>query len=222
MEFTLLGAGLIAMAALWATLRLAAARPEAADLGNIAVGAVVVGMLTGRVWAMLAAGTNPIGHPTDLLIVRGGVDTLGASLGALAALAWSLRSDLRRLDLIAPAALAGIAGWHAGCLVRGSCLGTATGLPWGITADGSTIPRHPVEVYAFLALVVAVVVVARWVSRRPGVRFGTALALASLIRLATEPLRVSLRGGMTAVYALGVAVGAVVVIVAHWRARSPE
>jgi len=66
---------------------------------------------------------------------------------------------------LAAAALAGLAGWHAGCVTSGSCLGTATDLPWGYALDGGTVDRHPVELYAALLLAGAAIAVAAWKQR---------------------------------------------------------
>lgn len=217
MEFTLLGAAAVALGAAWLGLSRAGA-PERADLRNAVVGAVIAGLATGRIWAMLATGVNPLTHPTDILIVRGGVATGAATLGALAFLAVSRRADLwRQLDLIAPAALLGLAGWHAGCVVRGTCLGTPTGLPWGMTAPGSTIARHPVEIYAALLFLAAAVALHLLRSRRSGLWTGGALLAAAAIRLATEPMRPALGDDVRLLYAGGVLAALVLL---GWRLRA--
>ena len=167
-----------------------------------------IGILGGRLAAMVGAGTNPLTHPADILLIRGGVSTAAATLAALGAWAFSVRKDLRRSsDLAAPAMIAGLAGWHAGCVFRNACAGTATDLPWAITLPGSAVGRHPVEVYTAAALIIAVVVLRRW-PVGSGAVFGLGLGLAAAIRLTTEPFRASLGGGPIEWYVAGTIVGA--------------
>ncbi len=102
---------------------------------------------------MIGQGINPLSNLGDILLVRGGVDTVAAAAAAVAAYAWLVRSDLwTLLDAGATAALAGLAGWHAGCLVRDTCLGTRSSLPWALEQDPAGIGRHPVEIYAAIGL----------------------------------------------------------------------
>lgn len=219
MEFTLLAAAAIALGVVWLCLRLSAPA-DRSDLWNGAVSAVIAGIAFGRVWAMVRSGVNPVTNPGDLLIVRGGVDPAGATIGAVATLVVSLRSNLwPRLDALAPAAVAGLAGWHAGCVVRGACLGTPTGLPWGLAAPGSAITRHPVEIYATLLLLAGAVLVARRRGRPSGTTAALGFTLAAIVRLATEPLRTALSDEVRLLYAIGVVAG-VGVLVWRWRTRA--
>lgn len=212
MEFTLLWqAGLGVLAAV-VVARLQTRRglvDREVGLGDRVVGAAAVGMLAGRLTAMVLQGTNPILTPGDILVVRGGVHTGAASLAALMTLVWWLRHDLwKNIDAIVPAVLAGLAGWHAGCVFRGACLGSVSTLPWAMSQPGSPIARHPVELYAavlyLLAAALAYRVGGRW---KPGVLAGFGLAIAAMVRLATEPVRPSLDGGPIAWYLTGAIVG---------------
>ena len=173
---------------------------------------------------MVTSGTNPLSAPFDVLIVRGGVSTAGASLAAAATLA--LRSRRRLVataDGLAAAALVGLAGWHAGCLFRsGSCLGSPTDLPWGIPLEGSTVPRHPVELYAAILLLAAGMGVSWWRARgspAPGAPAAVAVVVAAAVRLVTEPFRPSLDGGPVAFYLTAAAAGFVGLAVATVRPR---
>lgn len=208
MEFTLLWAALTAAAMMSAGTRIWPNRLPNRAFDRL-IGAAAVGLFSGRIVAMGLQGINPITNPTDIIIVRGGVDTAGAVFGALLALIWSVRHELDSLDSLAPAAMLGLAGWHAGCLWRGACLGAATDLPWGWSGPTSDITRHPVELYAALGLVAAAYLIGRtgW---RPFLRFGLALGAAGLIRLVTEPLRPSLTGGPTGWYTAAIALGLVI------------
>ncbi len=214
MEFTLLWAALVAAIAFYGVVRWEARRGNAADCSrdvwDTGIAAALAGLVAGRLAAMILAGTNPLTRPGDILVVRGGVDTVWASIGALAAFAVLARRELARLaDAAAAAALAGLAGWHAGCLFRDACLGTPSDLPWAYALPGSDITRHPVELYAAALFVIAAF--AALVARRrfppPGVLGGVALAAAAAVRLATEPLRPALGTSLAAWYAAGVLAG---------------
>lgn len=200
MEFSLLGAALVGIAGLYAVLWWEAKRGNAAactkDLWDLAITAAVAGLAVGRLAAMVRDGVNPITNPADILIVRAGVDTGFAALTALVVFALLAADELLpALDGVAAAALAGLAGWHAGCLVReDACLGAPTDLPWAWALPGSDITRHPVELYAALLYLFAAVGLLWW--RRsyptPGTVAAVALAAAGAIRWATEPFRPSL------------------------------
>jgi prolipoprotein diacylglyceryltransferase len=224
-EFTLLGAALFAALAVYGVLWWEGRRGNALectrDLWDVALGATLAGLGAGRLAAMVLDGTNPLTHLTDVLIIRGGVDTAAASLAALATLGILGRRDLwRTLDGLGPAAQAGLAAWHAGCTMRGACLGTPSDLPWAMAQGGSPVTRHPVEIYAALLLAAGAVVLLLWKRyRRPGdgVVGAIALAAAGGVRLLTEPLRPGLGSGPAPWYIAGVAVG---VAVAVWRWRA--
>ncbi len=197
---------------------------ETGSLSDLIVGAAVAGLLTGRLAAMIITGTNPLTHPADILIVRGGVDTGFASLGALTFVAVAARRNLPpTIDALGPPALAGLAGWHAGCLYRGACLGTGSSLPWAVAQEGSNVARHPVEIYAALLFLAAAALVLWWLRR--GVRWvgaagATALGMAGAIRLATESMRPSLGPGPVGWYLAAIATGIIGIVGARARARS--
>lgn len=220
MEFTLLWAALTAGALSWLGLRL---WPEhLPDHGfDRLIGAGLVGLVVGRVTAMMTQGVNPIASLGDFIVIRGGVHTGAAALGFVVALVWTTRSQRSALDALAPAILLGLAGWHAGCLWRGACLGAPSDLPWTWGLDGSAITRHPVEVYAAVALAVGAWLVSR-LGWRLWLRAGSALMITATVRLLTEPLRPSITGGPTAWYASGVVLGLVMVLIGPRKARSPE
>ena len=215
MEFTLLFAALTGFAGVWLAVRLLSATgripPGIERPTDLLVGAALIGLVAGRLAAMIGDGINPITNPGDALIVRAGVDTGIASVAAIGALVWSTRDRLpEAIDALAPAGLAGLAGWQAGCLWRGTCLGTPSDLPWAWALTDGGVDRHPTELYAALLLAVAAVAVARLPSR-PWLPTATALMAAAGVRLVTQPIRPSLTGGPTIWYAVGVIVGASVV-----------
>jgi prolipoprotein diacylglyceryltransferase len=227
MEFTLLWAAAtgVGMAVFMAKTekRLGLVPAETGSLSDLILGAAVTGLITGRLAAMILSGTNPITHPGDILIVRSGVDTGFASLGALAFVSIASRRHFAAtIDALGPAAMAGLAGWHAGCLYRGACLGTTSSLPWAVAQDGSNVTRHPVEIYAAFLFLAAALGLLWWLRR--GVRSlgavgAVALGIAGAVRLATEPLRPSLGPGPIGWYLAAIVIGVIWVLAAPLRTR---
>lgn len=228
MEFTLLAAAGFALAGLYAMLWWEARHGNAdrcsGNLFEVALMSGVFGIFIGRVVAMLLDGVNPISHPADVLLVRAGVSTVGATLGAIAVFAVLARRELIPMaDGVAAAALAGLAGWHTGCLPRAACLGTASDVPWAVAQEGSTITRHPVGLYAALLFAVAAVAIAAWKAYRwpgAGIPASAALAAAGTIRLVLEPMQPSIDGGPLWFYALGVITGILGMAWFAWSGRT--
>ncbi|NNC91689.1 MAG: hypothetical protein HKN80_04290 [Acidimicrobiia bacterium] len=218
MEFTLLWSALSGVAALYAALWWMGRRDTSLcvrDLWEIAITAAVIGLAAGRLVAMVRGGVNPFAHPGDLLLVRAGVDTVGATMAALATTAWLARADLgEQLDGLAPGAVFGVAGWHAGCLFRDACLGTPSELAWAWAQPGSDITRHPVELYAAILLALSAWLLFRLRLRYPAPGLVAALALASAgaARLVTEPMRPSLFAGPVWWYAAAVAIAIAIAV----------
>ncbi len=232
MEFTLLWAALLAVGALWMMLRLerrlGLLPDDRSDWFDTLLGAAVSGLVAGRIAAMLLTGTNPLTHPADIILIRGGVDTGFASIGALVFLVWATRRSLpAALDLVSPAVLAGLAGWHGGCVFRGTCLGTRSEFPWAFAEPGSALTRHPTEIYSaflFVAAAFGALFLLRRITR-PGVVAAGALATAGTIRLVTEPIRPSLGSGPIWWYTTGILAGIVLTAAAFLRQtpnRRPE
>lgn len=220
MELTLLAAALTGAAGIWVANRLLAGRIDVERPTDALIGAAAVGLAVGRFAAMIGAGVNPLLRPGDILIVRGGVSTVFAALGAVGMLAWTYRHRLpAALDQLAPAALAGLAGWHGGCLWRNTCLGVVSDVPWAMTSPGTAVTRHPVELYAAVGLLAAALIAVRF-SGRPWMATGFGIAAAGGIRALTEPLRVSISGGPVGWYLAVVAVGTLLAIVGHRSTRT--
>lgn len=213
MEFTLLFAVLTAYVSMLATGRALRGRVAAVKSPiDAMLGAASIGLLTGRLAAMISDGVNPLTNPFEILLVRAGVRTELAATVAVGTLLWMWRHHLPAWpDAVAPIALAGLAGWHGGCVWRGTCLGTVSHLPWAFPIDGSEITRHPVELYAAIALLASIPLVIRF-GRRPWVATGLAVAAAGAVRLATQPLRPSLTGGPVGFYVVAVVTGIVLAL----------
>jgi len=215
MEFSLLGAAALGVVGIWLMLRWEAQRGNAAgcalDLWDAGLTSGAVGLAVGRLVAMAQVGINPFTDPAQVILVRSGVSTAGASIAALLMFGFLARKSLwSSADAIGPSVLAGLAGWHLGALVTGSWLGTVSDLPWAQAAQGSDITRHPVELYAASLYILAAFAIATWKQRgRPplGAPGGLSLAAAGGVMLATEPVRISLTGGPVWLYAGTVATG---------------
>lgn len=228
MEFTLLGSVAVAVLIMYGVLWFEGGRTNAADctkdVWDALISAAVVGVVVGRLTAMISAGTNPVAHPGDILIVRAGVDTIAASMSAVATYVVLTRNDPWWLaDAAAPAAIAGLAGWHGGCIVRDACLGTPSDLPWAVAQAGSVVTRHPVEIYTALLLLVTAGLLVWWKRHRPrpGVIAAIAVAAAATARLMTEPLRPGLGGNLVGWYSIA-AVAALSVAALRMRRTTQE
>lgn len=215
MEFTLLAAVALGVGGFWLMLHWEAKRGNAGgcslDLWDAGLTSGAFGLLIGRLIAMAQVGINPLADPAQIILVRSGVSTAGASIAALLMFGFLARkSFLASADAIGPSVLAGLAGWHAGAVVIGTWLGTASGLPWARAAKGSDITRHPVEIYAAVLFALAGFAIATWKQRghpRLGAPAGLSLGAAGGVMLATENVRISLAGGPVWLYAGAVATG---------------
>lgn len=216
MEFTLLAAAALGSGSAWGMLwweaRHGNADRCAGNLWDTLLVSGMAGLVVGRLVAMILDGVSPIAHPADVILVRSGVSTVGATAGALVAFGWiARRQPVRTADAISAATLAALAGWHAGSLFREAYLGTPSGLPWALAQEGSAVTRHPVEIYAAIAYLVIAVALAAWKAygRPPlGATASIAIMAAASVRLVTEPMRPSLTGGPMWFYALGIVAGA--------------
>ena len=208
MEFTLLGATAIALTSVYCMSWLEEHRGETAShskkLRGLILPATLVGLVAGRLAAMISNGVNPLTNPQEIIILRAGVVAGPATIAALTWIAWAGRSELQTLtDRLAPAALAGLAGWHGACVVRDTCLGTSSDLPWALAQHGSSITRHPVDLYASLAYLVIAVALIMLKPFPPSFAAGAGLVGATGVRLLTEPIRASLDSGPTHWYLAG-------------------
>jgi len=222
MDLTVLGRSVGAMAAaalvLWVLRR---TRPAVVgDPFNDLLGAVLVAIGVGRLAYLWAEGVNVFADPIELILVRGGISPVPAAAGAVAFLAWTCRSDLpNRMDYLAPAALAGMAVWDAGCLWQGACLGSPSGLWWAVALPGSDLTRHPVSLYAAVLFAAA----AAWLLVRPlrwrGATAAVALAWAAAVRSIVPLWSVGGWSDRGWWYLLGVLLGLGGVMAARSRAR---
>ena len=98
-------------------------------------------------------------HPLEIFYVwQGGMSFHGGMLGVLVSQVWFARTRqrpcLQVMDFIAPCVPTGLAAGRVGNFINGELWGrfSAPDLPWGMvfSNSGSTLPRHPSQVYQFL------------------------------------------------------------------------
>lgn len=181
-----------AVTAVWLATRAARIRgiaPEA--IGDAALWVGLAALAGGR--ALYVAQTDPGMIVRDPLHVAaiwdGGLSFYGALLAAVLALAVFARrrrmAVLPLLDAAAPAAAAGQAVGHLGCLIGGDSYGIPTGLPWAVVYANPGamaplgVPLHPTQAYE--ALLLALLSAALWLGRERLARAGDGAAAAAYL-----------------------------------------
>lgn len=133
------------------------------------VGAALVGGALGAKLLELAfLPTQTLRHLGGVQALLSGRTILGGFLGgslAVVAVKRMLGIRERRGNDLAPAIALGLALGRVGCLLRGCCYGTPTGLPWGVDF-GDSHNRHPTQAYEILFALLALVVLLAY-RRRP-------------------------------------------------------
>ena len=100
-----------------------------------------------------------LSHPLEIFAVwQGGMSFHGGLIGVLLAQLWFARTRrrpwLQVMDFIAPCVPTGLAAGRVGNFINGELWGrfSSPDLPWGMVfpGSGSSLPRHPSQVYQFL------------------------------------------------------------------------
>ena len=129
-------------------------RREVEDLLFFGVLGVIVGGRLGYVFFYKP--DHYLGHPLEALMVwKGGMSFHGGLLGVIVAMALYARRRGRRFlevtDLVAPCVPTGLAAGRIGNFINGELWGRAAdaSLPWAMVfpQSGTTIPRHPSQLY---------------------------------------------------------------------------
>lgn len=140
----------IASAARWAPLPVF----DRTEILDRLVVPCLLGLLGGRLVAVILDDPASLGSLRSFLVIRGGVEFWPGVVVAVAALVWALRRQRRPIWLaiaeLCPFLLWGYATYEAGCIVREGCYGPVSSI--GLVPDGLRSRMFPV------GLVVAVVV----------------------------------------------------------------
>ncbi len=129
-------------------------------------------------------------HPTHALMVwMGGLSFYGGLIGGLLALVVFARRRglplLVALDVAAPAAAAGQAIGHLGCLIGGDSYGIPTDLPWAVIYRNPAamapqgVPLHPTQAYE--AVLLALLFLGLWLGRERLGRIGNGTVAAAYL-----------------------------------------
>jgi len=111
-----------------------------------------------------------LAHRYDPVFLMGGKTIIGGLIGGLFAVELTkkiCRIEVRTGDLFAVPLCMGITIGRLGCFFTGlddNTYGVATALPWGVDF-GDGIPRHPVQLYDVIFVLVLGLVLLRWFQR---------------------------------------------------------
>jgi phosphatidylglycerol:prolipoprotein diacylglycerol transferase len=174
-------------------------RRDAEDLLFYGVLGVVIGGRLG--YALFYKPGYYAAHPLEVLAVwKGGMSFHGGLLGVIAAMALFARRRGRTFwevtDLIAPCVPVGLASGRIGNFINGELWGRAAdpSLPWAMVfpQSGSSVPRHPSQLYQFALEGLLLFAVLWWFSRRPrpeGMVSGLFLVGYGVLRFTAEYFR---------------------------------
>ncbi len=133
------------------------ARRDIEDILFLGVMGVVIGGRLG--YCLFYKPAYYAAHPLEIFYVwQGGMSFHGGMLGVFVSQLWFAHSRkrpwLQVMDFIAPCVPTGLAAGRVGNFINGELWGrlSSPDLPWGMVFknSGSTLPRHPSQVYQFL------------------------------------------------------------------------
>lgn len=146
------------LAANWLGSRRAAASGiDPARIQNIALIALITGLIGGRIAYVFLRWDFFRANPLEVFrLDHGGLVFFGGLAAGLAGGVWATRRAklpvLRTVDLLVPPLVMAHAFGRVGCFLNGCCYGKFTELPWGVQFPGETLRRHPAQIYEVLAL----------------------------------------------------------------------
>jgi prolipoprotein diacylglyceryltransferase len=159
----LLLSGAAAVAAMWLAARVMALPWAPGDVLDRLLLPGIVGLLAGRVAAVLLDDPTSIGSLRAFLVIRGGVELWPGAVAAAAALAISLRRAgepvTASVAALAPVVIVGYGAYEASCLLREACYGPHAAV--GLRPDGLSEPMVPLGVVVGAAIVGVAAVLAR-------------------------------------------------------------
>jgi phosphatidylglycerol---prolipoprotein diacylglyceryl transferase len=147
------------------------------DVEDLLFYGVVGVVLGGRIgYALFYKPGYYAAHPLEVLAVwQGGMSFHGGLLGVLAAMALFARrrgrTFLQVTDVIAPCVPTGLASGRIGNFINGELWGRAAdpALPWAMvfSQSGTSIPRHPSQLYQFALEGILLFVLLWWYASKP-------------------------------------------------------
>ena len=174
-------------------------RRDVEDLLFFGVLGVVIG---GRIgYALFYKPGYYAAHPLEVLMVwKGGMSFHGGLLGVIVGMAWFARRRGRSFfevaDLVAPCVPVGLASGRIGNFINGELWGRAAdpSLPWAMVfpQSGTSVPRHPSQLYQFSLEGLLLFALLWWFSRRErpqGMVSGAFLAGYGVFRFIAEYFR---------------------------------
>jgi phosphatidylglycerol---prolipoprotein diacylglyceryl transferase len=150
------------------------AKRDVEDMLFYGVLGVVIGGRLG--YALFYKPAQYLANPLEIFMVwKGGMAFHGGLLGVIAAMALFARSRkqsfLRVMDLVAPCVPTGLASVRIGNFINGELWGRAAdpSLPWAMVfpQSGSTLARHPSQIYQFLLEGLLLFVLLWWYAQKP-------------------------------------------------------
>jgi prolipoprotein diacylglyceryltransferase len=133
---------------------------------SVVVAAIIGAAVGSKVLYWFEDPYKTIAQWRDLTYMMGGKTVVGAILGGTIAVEWAKwRAGIKRRtgDLFAIPLTIGIAIGRIGCFLAGKgddTYGLPTALPWAVDL-GDGVPRHPVQLYEIVAMILLAVLLAR-------------------------------------------------------------
>ena len=177
---------------------------------------LLVGVLVGRVAAMLLDDPRGLTRPGDILILRGGAEFWPGVVAGIVVIAVMARREgasvWSRLAGLAPYALLAYGTYEAACVVRDGCFGPEA--PVGFYPSGITARQFPIGLAVALLSIGLAVLVRRLSDDRRALLVGTAglgtvraAAAIWLPRVGTGPTRQQILSAVVAVVSLAALAG---------------
>lgn len=162
-----------------------------------AILSLFTGAIGARLVYVLLNWDNFMHQPELIFLFRfAGLSFFGAILGAFTSTylwcRWRKRNFFQMVDLFTFYWGMGYGIVRIGCFLAGCCYGKVTDLPWGVVMQRvDDLPRHPVQLYAVLGVIIGYFVITRLRSISPFHGF-TSLSILSyygVLRFTTEFFR---------------------------------
>lgn len=194
---------------------------------DVAGGALLIGVLVGRLTAVAIDDPGSLTSVSDLLIIRSGVEFWAGMVAGLAWIALRARREevapTERLAAIAAPALVAWACYEATCVLRDGCPGPLS--RFGLRPDGLVEKMLPIGLFAASAAIAAAAGLRRLHRRgMPSLQvFVLALVAIATIRAVASIWLPHIGGGLTRQHQTSIAVSVVTSIVfVAFRTRTPR